>query len=260
MNKILQGATYATIAGGRENLIQHGASASSIAGGFRNRLQAAAYVSTIAGGWENVIEGGAFAGAIGGGFGNAVRANLAGTIAGGSNNSMYGQFSSISGGLRNSIRGGHGRCVGPARRRRYTGINSTSDPGGCFNLSAWHTISGGAGNLINTTGKEAFNDVIVGGQNNSIVSDSSFSTVLGGRLQKTMDKSWSVVVGGIQQTLTQSAENGRMEEQQLSVNERQFYRGVLEAESSYADHEMDAAQAVTLDWEKMIREAEASYQ
>jgi len=93
-------AAYATIAGGRTNIIQRGSQGASIGGGQSNAIQTNAVYSVIGGGFDNQISSGIAAGVISGGRQNLIQAGADyATIPGGlgAAAASYGQYVQANG-------------------------------------------------------------------------------------------------------------------------------------------------------------------
>lgn len=167
------GPVYDVIVGGISNSIQSNVSYSVIAGGLNNTIQSNVTYSLIAGGQQNTIQATNSWSVIGGGYNNMMLnggGNIAGTIAGGYQNSMRGtgaigggSFNSIGTGPSCTIAGGYQNIIG----------DSTYDS----------TISGGS---IHSVGAFSFYCTIGGGRVNNIGGFVTASTI-GGGLQNTIE-------------------------------------------------------------------------
>jgi hypothetical protein len=160
-------AFFATIGGGAGNIVNE--SASTIAGGQINHILVYAdhafigggeyntivgsfslpVYAAIAGGYANLIQTNASYGFIGGGISNIIQSSFSATIAGGTNNSVGSDMTTIGGGGQNAI-----------------GSNSSSG-----------TIAGGRFNII---GDNALVSTIGGGFENTVASGANYATIPGG--------------------------------------------------------------------------------
>jgi hypothetical protein len=153
-NSIAGGLFAATIAGGRENVIDVASSYSAIGGGLTNYIGANARATVIAGGEFNATSRNSYYDVISGGNSNLIGYNSwNATIAGGHRNIIEGDsyFSSIGGGYFNTI----------------------------ASNSFYATLGGGFANRV---GVNSDYGTISGGYANVILTNSSFATIPGGEL------------------------------------------------------------------------------
>jgi hypothetical protein len=198
---MVSNASYATIAGGANNLLL-GVNSGVIGGGNGNVISnssgSSASYATIAGGRNNFIHDGSAGSAIGGGESNEIDSypndvtSMHGTIAGGFGNKirMNSRWSSIGGGFSNVI----------------------EPDGSGFNSSV---ISGGAGNVIKDN---AYFSVITGGHQNEIGTNANRSTLGGGEGNKIGTlASFSVIAAGDQNTIQSSSHHSTISGGQSNV-------------------------------------------
>jgi hypothetical protein len=214
-------ATYATIAGGADNIISGSNSMHSvIGGGSFNSIVATGEVvqSTIAGGTLNNIQ--SADSTIGGGQGNTIGTNSTwATISGGLDNWIheYAGGSFIGGGYANVIQS-------DLKAETNDGVVNSAIAGGSFNQiqtdSAWSFIGSGYGNVVQPFAREAvigggaFNSIqgssnrwffnaigaqtIAGGNNNAIQAESYYATIGGGAVNVIGTNSpYSTIAGGL---------------------------------------------------------------
>jgi hypothetical protein len=147
-------ASYAVIAGGFSNIVQANAQESVIGGGYENRIAQNADGGTIAGGVQNVISNNGDYGTIGGGQGNVIKSvggftHYGLTIAGGRNNSLSGEDSTIGGGQLNQLGDVLYGTIGGGYSNRIANLADYSVIGGGYTNyvgDAYATVPGGAGN------------------------------------------------------------------------------------------------------------------
>ena len=114
-NTIGANAGWATIGGGGNNTIQSssGASESVISGGGANTIGSGADFSVIGGGFFNQVQASAYYGTIAGGTDNTITGNFLGqTIGGGQYNTNNAQYATIPGGYQNSVSGNYSLAAG----------------------------------------------------------------------------------------------------------------------------------------------------
>ena len=212
---------WATIGGGRQNLIsagafQNGADCQTIGGGYQNRIHLPASdqrdANTIAGGYQNSIEQssanhirGAF---IGSGLNNT-NASDSGVIGGGEKNRNESSTRAfIGGGFGNRITNSsaHASIVGGQQNRisgaaeSFIGAGNGNVIGGGGGPSV---IGGGQNNEIGaiSTGYS----VIGGGQNNSISNYASSAVISGGSNNKVGENAASAMIPGGDNNLASGA-------------------------------------------------------
>jgi hypothetical protein len=167
-------SNYATIAGGRGNVITGTAGSAAIGGGRGNTITATAVYATIPGGQGNTASAGwatvggghhntasEVAATVGGGNENTASADAA-TVGGGSENSASASSTTVGGGMNNSASAGWATVGG--------GYSNTANRN-------YATIAGGRANVISGTAGSA---TIGGGRGNTITATATFATVPGG--------------------------------------------------------------------------------
>ena len=205
-----------TISGGASNLVGWYNHGSTIGGGVRNRSGADAWYSTIGGGLENAAGARDSRGAtIGGGVGNAMNSYTdVPTIAGGQGNYIdhHTRGATIGGGTSNRIRG---TDLGDSSARLPAGVIAGGS-GNTLGIDAklgvisggesnqangpYSTVSGGAGNLVNSN---TINATIGGGSGNGISSFPPFGvlsrngTIAGGAANGILHADHAVIGGGV---------------------------------------------------------------
>jgi len=189
-NAIVASSESATIAGGRENIIDKDSSFAAIGGGADNVVEANNFSATIAGGGANDIGTNAGYSAIGGGLDNNVAANSSyATITGGGANDIgtNSDYSAIGGGENNNVAANsqHGTIAGGENNDVGTSSGWSAIAGGFNNNvaanSEFATIAGG---YINDIGTNSDYSVIGGGGDNNVAANSSYATIPGGWLNE----------------------------------------------------------------------------
>ncbi|HXT11888.1 MAG TPA: tail fiber domain-containing protein [Candidatus Angelobacter sp.] len=195
----------AAIGGGSGNLIlpdYNGSAYATIGGGWNNWNFA--LEGTISGGRENIINTNGAGATIAGGVMNNIAANnFPGTyngsvIGGGLENTNNGNYSTVSGGVLNTIQfGADGASVGGGSLNTiYTNANHSVISGGANNSvlpgAIYSSLGGGQNNSIQTNANYS---TIGGGQNNSINSGINTGTI-GGGLGNVVSGLSGTVAGG----------------------------------------------------------------
>lgn len=181
---LINSADYASIGGGRTNVIQLGSLGAVIGGGEANRMDVWCAYAVIAGGGSNFLQWYADGSTISGGVQNRVLEDARYSVIGGGLRNAIGRQSfrsTIAGGQMNqvdsyaqdsAIGGGSGNRVG------LDAIASVISGGESNQVNGSHgTVSGGAGNLIQPN---TFNATIGGGSGNHVEARAENSTIGGG--------------------------------------------------------------------------------
>ena len=203
-NQIPTTTIQSVILSGNDNLITNLSNASAIITGNNNTIDSSAY-SNIAGGYNNQITNATWS-TISGGVNNLVNKN-AGFVGGGRNHINSGINSSIIGGLTNKIYGSLSTIVGGYINHIYNSTIATTILGGQGNKIKQNTnysvISGGRTNTIDGSYNSLIGigdtNVITGGGttahihnsimngNNNTITNSKYSTIIGGKNNSTTD-------------------------------------------------------------------------
>ena len=206
-NKITDGNGF--IGAGDQNYIRIGTH-SFIGGGFDNRIDEDSSLnqsnySGILNGYENKILGSEFA-VIGGGVLNEIDrdSKRSGIFSGEENSTLLAENSVIGGGQDNNISNSSNSGIFTGFNNYIqAGISSAILSGGDNSITdngignvVYSTIASGYNNLIISTGATTNNNyVFIGGGNSNTITDSNFSTILGG-LVNNVNADYASVIGG----------------------------------------------------------------
>jgi len=195
-NRILSGAEYALISGGRINVIHSNAVKSVISGGENNQILRGSSYGVIGGGSANVISTNAFYARVGGGVLNNVDRESPYSVVGGGVGNIIGPFSPstiIGGGTQNQVGSGSTNSLIAGGANNQIGTNSVGA-----------IISGGRNNTIQAN---ASGSVISGGQENEIEAFSSHAVIVGGHGNSIGSNGFgNVIANGFQNTIKNGSE------------------------------------------------------
>jgi hypothetical protein len=151
-NTIGSNSTYSLIAGGASNTLGSSSTYSVISGGSANTMGSSNTYSFIGGGRENTTTTSDDYVTVVGGYSNGITGDYS-TIVGGNDNTINGQTNFVGGGEINSITGSHG-TVGGGRNNRITNTAQFSTIAGGLNntVSADYGTASGNSNTISTAG------------------------------------------------------------------------------------------------------------
>jgi hypothetical protein len=198
-NQIGTGSPYSFIGGGFLNLCEgdaFGQGTLVIVGGDHNTINSNSWNSVIVGGEMNTVAANSDDAFVGGGSGNNVGGPYA-TVSGGNLNHASGGYATVSGGDGNNAGGGWTTVSGGDANQAASPYSFIG--GGAYNTANGDdqgfgalVIGGGAYNVIESN---SWNSVIVGGERNTVATESDHAFV-GGGLGNSSGAPYAMVAGG----------------------------------------------------------------